>query len=472
MLETSVLQEQVRLPIPDEADLAERFAKVKPLMADGEAVIEASRCLFCHDAPCIQACPTSIDIPMFIRQIMSHNPKGSAKTILTQNILGQSCGTVCPTQVLCEGSCVYHDLNEKPIDIGRLQAYATNHAIENNIRFFHKGAQTGKRVAVVGGGPSGLACAHELTRLGHEVVVYEASERVGGLNAYGVAPYKWTNEDARREVDYVTQIGFTVETGIKVLATASDGTQGNGAGRHVVLSELEQQFDAIFLGVGLGQSRRPGIPGETLPEVHGAAEFIYQLREQEQRIAVGRRVVVIGAGNTAVDAAVESAKLGAEVTMIYRRSPKDQSAYDFEVAHAKEQQVRFLYLTSPVAILGEGHVTGIRCIQNRVEPAEAGTQKSGINPIPGSEFELPCDMVIYATGQEKMTSFFESIDGLQLEQGKVRVNERYQTGNPKYFAGGDCINGGKEVVNAVAHGRDAANGIHQVLMNPSERQEG
>ena len=195
----------------------DKFAKIKPRMTASEALVESSRCLFCHDAPCINACPSSIDIPMFIRQIMSKNTKGSAKTIFKQNILGKSCGEVCPTSVLCEGACVYNELNEKPIDIGRLQAYATGYAIDNDIRFFEKGKSTGKKVAIVGGGPAGLACAHELTVLGHDVVIYEANKKAGGLNTYGVAPYKFNNEDAKKEVDYISKIGFKIKTDFCVI---------------------------------------------------------------------------------------------------------------------------------------------------------------------------------------------------------------------------------------------------------------
>lgn len=434
------------------------FAPIKPMMHDNEAVIEASRCLFCHDAPCIIACPTSIDIPMFIRQIMSHNATGAAETIFSQNILGKSCGQVCPTEVLCEGSCVYLHLNEKPIDIGRLQAYATQQALTQDLRFFEKGQPTGKRVAIVGGGPAGLACAHELTRLGHDAVVYEASEKAGGLNSYGVAPYKLSNTDAAEEVAYIQGIGFEIKTGIKVNATEA-GTNGKPT---IAVSQLEAEYDAVFLGIGLGASRTLGITGENLPGVYGAAEWIYALRANNLQANVGKRVVVVGAGNTAIDACVESAKLGAQVTLVYRRTETDQNAYWFEVDLAKQHGVHFEYLTSPISILGADKVTGILCIQNQVVEGKEGA-KSSIEPIAGSEFTLPCDTVIFATGQEKQVSFFESISGVTVENQKVKVNSQFQTGNPKIFAGGDCVNGGKEVVNAVAHGRDAARGIHEFL---------
>jgi len=303
-----------------------------------------------------------------------------------------------------------------------------------------------------------LSCAHELTRLGHSAVVFEASPKAGGLNMYGVAPYKLDNDEAAREVAYVTEIGFEVRTGTPVVSEAGS------ASNTITLSQLEKEFDAVFLSVGLGKSHRPGLPGEHLPGVQGAAEFIYTLREQDLKVPVGRRVVVVGAGNTAIDAAVETAKLGAEVTMVYRRRAEDQSAYDFEVEHARLAGVNFLYLTAPVEVVGNSHVEGLLCVKNEVLNTSKSGEKVDIQPISGSEFVLPCDMVIFATGQEKMVEFYSQIPGLSLDRGKVVVNETFQTTNPKYFAGGDCVNGGKEVVNAVAHGRDAARGINQFLI--------
>ncbi len=429
------------LPVPEQKIIDEKFTKIKPLMTASEAVVESSRCLFCYDAPCINACPTSIDIPMFIRQIMTKDTTGAAKTIFTQNILGKSCGQVCPTSVLCEGACVYHDLNEKPIDIGRLQAYATEHAIDNNIRLFKKGESTDKKVAIIGAGPAGLACAHELTVLGHEVIIFEANKKAGGLNIYGVAPYKFSNEDVNQEIKYISEIGFKIKT--------------NSPVKNV--SKLEKEFDAIFLGTGLGSSKEINISGENLKGVYGATEFIHNLRAKELKVSVGKDVVVIGGGNTAIDAAVESSLLGANATIIYRRTEDEQSAYTFEIEHAKKQNVKFIYLTSPVEILGKENVTGLRCIKNKLK-------KSEIIPQKGSEFVIPCNMVIKARGQEKMIDFFNSIPKIKLNNGKVMVNKNFQTANLKYFAGGDCINGGKEVVNAVADGRDAARGIDKFLM--------
>ncbi len=437
----------------------DKFSKIKPLYNPNEAVIEASRCLFCHDAPCITACPTSIDIPMFIRQIMTKNTKGAAKTIFTQNILGKSCGDVCPTSVLCEGACVYHHLNEKPIEIGRLQAYATNDAIENNIKFFEKGETTNKKVAVIGGGPAGLACAHELTVLGHAVTVFDANEKAGGLNTYGVAPYKFSNKDSEKEVKYISNIGFEIKTSTKVI------TEGKSTDNKVLLSDLEKNYDAIFIGTGLGKTKSTGITGENLKGVYGATEFIYDLRKKEQRIDPGKSVVIIGGGNTGIDAAVESALLGAEVTMVYRRSENELNAYDFEVQHAREKGVKFLFLSSPVEIVGKDKVEGIKFIKNTIERTKSNTKsKPEIKPVTGTEFIINCDRVIIATGQEKQVNFLNGIQNLKLEAGKIVINKDFQTSNAKYFAGGDCINGGKEVVNAAADGRDAARGIHKFLM--------
>lgn len=449
--------------IISDSELEKRFSKIKPRMTDAEALPEASRCLFCHDAPCINACPASIDIPMFIRQISTKNTPGSAKTIFTQNILGKSCAYVCPTEALCEGACVYNKLNEKPIDIGRLQGYATDHAIENNIRFFKKGQTTGKKVAVIGAGPGGLACAHELTILGHEVTVFEAKPKAGGLNAYGVAPYKYSNKEVEEEVKYISDIGFEIKTNCPVTSKKEKNNKG------ITFEELEKKYDAIFIGFGLGKSKQLRIKGENLKGVWGAAEFIHELREKELKIEVGKNVIVIGAGNTAIDAAVESSKLGADVSIVYRRSPNEQSAYYFEIELAKKNDVKFIYLASPIEIIGSSYVEGVKFIRNKLVELN-GAKKTAIEPIPNSEFVIPCEMAIIATGQEKMVELLQEIPNLKLNEGKIEVNKNYQTINPKYFAGGDCINGGKEVVHAASDGRDAAREIDRYLKTKLEKK--
>ena len=316
-------------------------------------------------------------------------------------------------------------------------------------------------MAVVGGGPAGLACAHELTRLGHDVTVFDANPVLGGLNTYGVAPYKLDNEGAKREADYIQKIGFEVKSGVKVVS-------GEPKENQIALSTLEKEYDAVFLGLGLGKSNKLGIPGEDVEGVIGAAEFIYKLREKEQKIPVGHNVVVVGAGNTAMDAAIESALLGANVVVVYRRGEADQSAYDFEVEHAKKAGVGFTYLASPTKIMGKKRVEALKCVRNELTKQqsenEKGKSKTMVRAVPNSDFLIPCDMVIMATGQEKFAEFCESIAGAELDNGKLKVNEQFQTGNPKFFAGGDCINGGKEVVNAVADGRDAARGIDKFLL--------
>jgi glutamate synthase (NADPH/NADH) small chain len=436
---------------PDEVQA--NFADIKPPLSAGHALIEANRCLYCHDAPCARACPTHIDVPEFIRRIAAGNVAGAARVILEANVLGASCARVCPTEVLCEGACVFHQLGMPPIDIGRLQRHATDTAMEQNLPLLGPlGPPRQKKVAVVGSGPAGLAAAAELSRLGYQVVVFEEKAEAGGLNRYGIAPYKLSNQEARAEVEYVRRLtGFEIRTGVRV-------------GGDVSLEQLEREYDAIFLGVGLGGSRRLGIPGEDLPGVVGATEWIQELRSRPLgQMPVGRRVAVLGGGNTAIDAATECSRLGAEeVTIIYRRGRQDMPAYDFEYRLALQDRVRFLWHTVPVAVLGEHSVTGLRCQRMRPgEPDSSGRPRP--EPVPGSEFDLPVDMVIKALGQETHDPLLAKIEGLARDGGKVRVDVGFRTGNPKYFAGGDCVNGGKEVVHAVAEGKAAARAIHRYL---------
>ncbi len=430
------------------------FAELHPPFSTNSAVAEANRCLYCYDSPCTKACPTHIDIPTFIKKIATGNLKGSAKTILKSNWVALTCAKACPVDVLCEGACVYNERGEQPIQIGRLQRYALDWYFEHGMPpLFQPKPKNGKSVGVIGAGAAGLACAAEAALLGFDVTVYDAKPKPGGLNTWGIAPYKMSQEDALKEVKLVESFGVKIHSGVKV-------------GKDVTLAELEQRHDAIFLGVGLGISSRLNIPGEDLSGVVDAIDFIERVTTRNwPAIDVGRRVAVIGAGNTAIDAVTEARRLGAEhVMIIYRRSREEMPAYEFEYELAKSDGVHFQFLTAPVRIIGNTHVEAIECVQMKLgEPDEEGRRRPV--PVPGSEFRIPVDMVIKSVGQRIEETFLGTIPGLRIERGRVWVNsETMQTSNPKYFAGGDCINGGKEVVNAAADGKQAAHGINQLLI--------
>lgn len=427
----------------------QNFKQKKPLMNSTEAFVESSRCLFCYDAPCIKACPTHIDIPLFIKQIHTGNVDGAAETIYDQNWMGNACGKVCPTQVLCEGACVLNHAHVKPIEIGRLQNFATRQAIEADKQLYRKGAPNGKNVAVIGAGPAGIACACELSVLGYAVTIFEAHEKPSGLTVYGTAPYKITNEEALSEVAYLQkQLGFDIQYESPVVSEAQ-------------IRDLEAQYDAIFLGVGIGPTSTLGIPGEDLNQVIGAVEFIQDLRFKKHHIQIPQSVVVLGGGNTAMDAASESARMGAEkVYLAYRRSKDAMGAYWFEYDLALSAGVQGVFNASPKEILEkDGNVAGVKFIKTALENGR-------LSEIPGSEFVIECDMVIKATGQAKMGDFLRQIDGLTLDASQRIVVDpvHYQTTNLKYFAGGDAVNGGAEVVNGAYEGKQAALGIHQYLM--------
>lgn len=436
-----------------EAEFAANFSPKKPLMSDTEAYYESSRCLYCYDAPCINACPTGIDIPNFIRQINDGNKDGAAKTIYDSNWMGHACGNVCPTEELCEGACVYNHQDVKPIEIGRLQAHATDKVIRSKKKLFITGKVTGKKVAVIGAGPAGVSCACELRMLGHAVDIYEAREKPSGLCVYGVAPYKLTNEEAVDEIAYLQdQFGFHVHYKKPVTGRAD-------------FERLEKDYDAIFIGIGLGATAALGLPGEEKKGVMGALEFVEQLRNMHHATPVGNRVIVLGGGNTAMDAASESCRMGAEsVTIAYRRGPEEMSGYTFEFDLAKKSGAKALFNVTPVEMLGNGSVTGVKFIRNKAAYGK-------IEAIPGSEFVEPCDMVLLGTGQGKQVELLEQISGLALDKkgrildnrGRIVVNENYQTNNPKYFAAGDAVNGGVEVVNAAAEAKKAAHGIDAFL---------
>jgi dihydropyrimidine dehydrogenase (NAD+) subunit PreT len=432
------------------------FADIKPAMSVRQAAVEAARCLYCFDAPCTIACPTHIDVPAFIKKISTGNLLGSARVILSANILGESCGRVCPTEVLCEGACVMHEKGEAPIDIGRLQRYAVDYIRERKIALFRRGSPNGKRVACIGAGPASLACAAELAKWGYDVAIFDSNELPGGLNTYGIAAYKTRATDSLREVEMIRDLGVTFRQKVQV-------------GRDISFGELERQFDAIFIGVGLGETRELKLPGEDQRGVYGAIEFIETTKvEPFPAIEIGRRVACIGAGNTAVDVVTAARRLGAEtVYLIYRRSEQEVPAFDYEVELAKKDSVVFLWQTQPVRVLGrDGAVSGLECVRTRPGSPEARRRRDA-EPIPGTEFTLNVDMVVRAVGQEPVTEFLHAVNGLELNpNGTVKISERRQTGNPKYFAGGDCTNGGKEVVDAVAEGMSAARGLDAWLGSP------
>jgi dihydropyrimidine dehydrogenase (NAD+) subunit PreT len=430
----------------------ENLAEIEPKYTPQEALVEAERCLYCFDAPCIMGCPTGIDIPGFIKKIASGNLTGSARTILEANPLGASCARVCPTSALCEAGCVMQDRDQKPIKIGRLQRYATDHVFDNKIKVLSAPTKkTGKKVAVLGGGPAGLGCAAELAQLGHAVTIFEKKPKAGGLNTYGIALYKLTPETSLDEVALVKSLGVDIRTGVEV-------------GKDITVAQLEKQFDAIFLGLGLGRTYRLGIPGEDLPEVYEALDFIELLHTRPlDKVPVGRRVAVIGCGNTAIDAVTQAKRLGAtEATIIYRRGEADMPAYAYEYELAKKDGCSFLFHTLPVEVVAEkGHMAGLKVARTKLNA------QGRVEVIPGSETVENFDMVIKALGQEPQARLVQKLfPKVKLDKDGTVLRDAVtgQTSLKKVFAGGDCVNGGREVVNAVADGKKAARGIHQFLL--------
>jgi len=429
------------------------FAELHPPFSQNSAVTEANRCLYCFDSPCMKACPTHIDISTFIKKIATGNLKGSAKTILSSNWVALTCAKACPVDELCEGACVYNERGDDPIQIGRLQRYAMDWYIDRGMpALFTPAPKNGKSVGVIGAGPAGLSCAAELSLMGYEVAIYEAKDEPGGLDTFGIAPYKMKRQDSLNEAKIVERLGVKIMTGVSV-----------GVG--LSIDDLSRKHDAIFLGVGLKTPTPLRIPGEDLPGVHDALRFVEEVTSRKwSSVQVGKRVAVIGAGNTAIDAVTEAKRLGAEhVMIIYRRSKEEMSAYEFEFELAKSDGVVFHFLTAPKRILGTSHVEAIECV--RMRPGGTGEEGTRVPVmIPHSEFQIPVDMVIKAVGQTPEQGFFSQIQNLTLKNGNVWVDaESYQTSNPKFFAGGDCINGGKEVVNAAADGKKAAHGIDHYL---------
>lgn len=437
------------------------FADIAPPLNTRQAAVEAERCLYCFDAPCTIACPTHIDVPAFIKKIATGNLRGSARVILEANILGESCGRVCPTEVLCEGACVMLEKGAKPIEIGRLQRYAVDYVLDRGARLFRAGTANGKSVACIGSGPASLACAAELAKLGYRVTIFDRNEFAGGLSTYGIAAYKTRAKEALREVEMVRGLGVEFR-------------QKSEIGRNVSFAELEQKFDAVFIGVGLGETWDLKLQGEDLEGVCGAMEFIEATKLKAfADVQVGRRVACIGAGNTAIDVVTAARRLGAEIVhLIYRRGEREMPAFHYESELAKLDGVTFHWFTQPVRIIGEGgKVAGIECVRTRIE-GEDGRGRVKAAPIPGTEFRIEVDQVVRAIGQKPVTDVFKQVKGIEVgSNGTVVVNEAHQTGNVKYFAGGDCVNGGKEVVDAVAEGMAAARGIDAWLGAPRGKEK-
>jgi len=428
-------------------DIDRNFSDLHPPLRRSEALIEADRCYFCFDAPCTTACPTDIDIPVFIQKIRSGNIRGSAQTILSENIMGGMCARVCPTEVLCEEACVRNTHEDKPVEIGLLQRYATDPAFENNTQLFSRAETSGKKVAVVGGGPAGLSCAHRLAMLGHDVVIYNRDDKLGGLNEYGIAAYKTVNDFAQREVEYILAIG-----GIEVRS-------GTSLGEDITLSDLAAEYDAVFVGVGLGDVNALGIEGEDLPGVENAIDYIAELRQADDKTAlpVGRKVVVIGGGMTAIDVAVQSKRLGAEqVDVVYRRGVAQMGASAFEQELAQTNGVTIHHLAQPLRVHGSEYASS-------VEFEKTVLDENGALKGTGETFSLDADIVFKAIGQRLRDDVLD--DGsLKMEKGKIIVDESQETSLAGVWAGGDCVVGGDDLtVSAVQHGKVAAMAIDRHL---------
>lgn len=428
-------------------DYTANFSDLHPPLDRHQAFVEADRCYFCFDAPCVTACPTGIDIPMFIREILTDNPKGAAETIFAQNILGGMCARVCPTETLCEQACVREAAEGKPVRIGELQRYATDILMAEKAQPFERKAPTGKRVAVVGGGPAGLSCAHRLAMHGHDVVIYDAREKIGGLNEYGIAAYKSVDDFARKEVDFVLAIGgIAVETGKQL-------------GRDIDLAGLREEFDAVFLGLGLAGVNALGLPDQERDGVVNAVDYIAGIRQTTDlaSLPVGRRVVVVGGGMTAIDIASQSKRLGAEeVTIVYRRDAEKMGASEYEREIAQTDGVRIKFNTMPKRLIGDdGKVVGIEC--------EYTADRDGRLTGTGETFTLDADMVFKAIGQTFVPLVLDGVS-VELEGGRIAVDDERRTNLRDVWAGGDCVADGEDLtVVAVQDGKIAAESINRVL---------
>ncbi|HMQ02597.1 MAG TPA: NAD(P)-dependent oxidoreductase [Pyrinomonadaceae bacterium] len=456
------MPENYRSPL-DIEQIEANFAEINPAMTQAEALAEANRCLYCYDAPCTRACPTHIDVPSFIKKISTGNVMGAARVIFDANPIGATCARVCPVEVLCEGACVEKTLVNKPIEIGRLQRFATDHAMASDKQIFTKGDPNGRSVGIVGSGPAGLSCAAYLARLGYDVTVYEKRDKPGGLDTYGMAEYKMPQAVSLAEAEHIaamgvkfllnTEIGRRSETPAEAEGEAEAKDETAASAQVVSFADLENWHDAIFLATGLGKTKTLNIPGEYLEGVYDALEFIEKIKTREWlSIPVGSVVVVIGAGNTAIDAATQAKRLGAKsVTIVYRRTAKEMPAYDYEYELAKQDGVDFVWNAEPYQINTDDDrtVQSLECLQLDIGRAR---------------FRINCDMIIKAVGQNKTTGFFTDVCGIAVDDaGRVSVNQLMQTSKPNVFAGGDCVNGGAEAVDAAQMGKLAACAIDEWL---------
>ncbi|MEK5186316.1 NAD(P)-dependent oxidoreductase [Solibacillus sp. FSL W7-1324] len=439
--------------------LAKNFEEIFDGLTTYAATVEANRCLYCYDPPCVKACPTSINIPSFIKKIASNNMKGSARVIMESNPVGASCARVCPTIELCEGACVLNS-EEKPIQIGHLQRYATDWLRESNVNLFTPQPTNGKKIAIIGSGPAGLSAARELALLGYGVTIFEADEKAGGLNYYGIVSFRLPQDVVEWEVKQVKNLGVEIRTSTKI-------------GEDVLVDELLENYDRIIVAVGMGKVPMLGIEGEELDGVYDAIDFVKESKSSFTDRVLGKKVLVIGAGNTAIDAATCSVRLGAEqVQIVYRRTSNEMTAYDFEFDFAKQDGVEFRWLTLPKRIIGDenGKVIGMECIKMKLTDIEGG--KGTLTEIPGSEFVIEADAVIRAIGQTKQYELIEHL-GLANTRGVIDVDHNsLKSSNPKIYACGDVIYGNgygeATVVSAAQQGKDSAYAIHYELNANSE----
>ncbi|MEJ7627130.1 MAG: NAD(P)-dependent oxidoreductase [Ferruginibacter sp.] len=437
-----------------EKEYAENFSDIHPPFDSyGAALVEANRCLFCYDAPCIKACPTSINVPKFIKQITTDNIKGSAHTIFLSNIMGAGCGKVCPVEKLCEGSCVFNLMKEPPIPIAKLQRYSTEIAMEKKWPLFKRKPGINKKVAIVGAGPAGLSCAHVLSREGIDVTIYEKEKKGGGLMTYGIAAYKVTPEFCENEVDYILSIG-----GINI-------KYEHELGRNTDLPELQKKYDAVYLAFGVGLARRLNIPGEEMQGVVDAISFIYEIRSKGfNKVEVGEKVAVIGMGMTAIDAATQAKRLGAkEVTILYRRTKEEMPCTDVELEIAMLDGCNIKWLAAPAEVLGiDKRVAALKCDVMQLGEADESGRRSPVKT--GEQFIMEVDMIIKAAGQEPFEDLVNN-EGINNSHGRIVIDEQVTTNFDGVFAGGDAVNGGKEVVDAVQAGKEGAAAIMDFLIS-------